>query len=396
MRAPADGVLFIFSVVLFLLSATGFVWIDLSRDLRERALDTAQIRRTVSNQSGREENVTPLAPGEPLNILVLGIDSRKNQAPKFGSVEDVEGIRGDTTILVHVSGKRDSMTMVSIPRDLMAEIPNCLLSNGEELSASYGQVNSAMTLGSGANYDIAYGVACAQSTIENLTGLQIDNYVVLDFKGFENVVDALGGVWFDVPQDVADPEANAYLTEGCQLLNGEQALGYARARKTLGDGSDTSRIGRQQELVAALVREVSRKVSSGNLPTLVTFVRSVLAAVYVSPQLASFEADLSLLSAVANIPPQNVRLITMPREPWEEDPNRDQPQEPYASQLWNALRHDESLVDGIGYLTGDGQSAAVVEEEPLLDQVESSADVTHELSPESGARESLACPPKAR
>lgn len=384
-------VLLIFSVALFLAATIGFVWLDLSQDLSERSLDTEQIRRTVSNQSGSEERVNPLAPGEPLNILVLGIDSRKEQAPEFGSVEDVEGIRGDATILVHVSGNRDSMTLVSIPRDLMVEIPNCLLSNGEEVSASFGQVNSAMMLGSGTNYDIAYGVACAQSTVENLTGLQIDNFVVVDFKGFESVVDALGGVWFDVPQDVVDPEANAYLAEGCQLLNGEQALGYARARKSLGDGSDTSRIGRQQELVAALVREVSRKVSSGNLPILVAFVRSVLTVLHVSPQLASFETDLSLLVAVANIPSQNVRLVTMPREPWEKDPNRDQPQEPYASQLWNSLRQDEPFVDEIGYVAGDGRAS--VAEEPLLDQVESSDGAALEVSPESGVSESLTCPP---
>ncbi len=391
----------LFSVVLFFATTIAFVWFDLSRALNKNSLDTAEIRQSISGQSDDEKKVDPLLPGEPLNILVLGIDSRKDQSPNFGSIEDAEGVRGDTTILVHISRDRSSMTLVSIPRDLMVRIPNCRLPNGEESMETFGQINSAMMIGSGADYDIAHGVACAQSTVENLTGLQIDNFAVVDFRGFESAVDALGGVWFDVPQDVEDPEANAHLSKGCQLLNGEQALGYVRARKSLGDGSDTLRIGRQQEFVAALVREVSRKVSNGDLPTFITFLRSVLSVLQVSPQLASLETDLSLLVTVANLPQENTRIITMPREPWVEDPNRDQPQEPYASQLWQSLREDTPLPSEIGYLSGDGQSSVAPEATDLeqAESLEEEEEMESTIAQSSVAPEThpqVTCPPNSR
>src|SRR5665647_2972681 len=164
-------------------------------------------------------------------------------------------MRSDTTMLAHISADRTHIEVVSIPRDTLVDIPACTLPDGTTTEPQYDAMfNSAFQLGA-AGGDIGSATACTMLTVEELTGAYVDDFVVVDFAGFINVVDALGGVAMYVPEDIDDHLSGLQLEQGCHLLDGTEALGFARVRKTVGDGSDISRIGRQQDLVMAVVNE---------------------------------------------------------------------------------------------------------------------------------------------
>ena len=102
------------------------------------------------------------------------------------------------------------------------------------------------------------GPACLITTIEGNTGLRMDHFAVIDFNGFRDMVDALGGVPICAPEAIDDPKAKLKLAAGRHVLDGAEALGYVRARKTLGDGSDLGRIERQQAFLSSVVQEATR------------------------------------------------------------------------------------------------------------------------------------------
>ncbi len=103
------------------------------------------------------------------------------------------------------------------------------------------------------------GSACTIRTVEKLTDIRVDHHVVVDFHGFKEMVDAVDGVEVCLREPVDDQAAKLRLPAGRVTLNGEQALGYVRARKTLGDGSDTERMERQQRFLGALVNKVQQQ-----------------------------------------------------------------------------------------------------------------------------------------
>src|SRR5699024_9707249 len=107
-----------------------------------------------------------------------------------------------------------------------------------------------------------YGAACAIRTVEAMTDLYIDDWAVIDMNGFQTMVDAIGGVEMCIEEDIDNRWAKLELEAGCQTLDGEQALGFARLRKGIGDGSDIGRIERQQELMGNMA---SQTLSAGVL-----------------------------------------------------------------------------------------------------------------------------------
>ena len=129
--------------------------------------------------------------GRPINILIIGSDSRagkKNQA--LGGGAD-EGERSDTAMIMHVSKDRSQVNVVSIPRDLLVDIPACDLGDGTESSPQYAQFNWAFSIG-GTNKDRTSAVLCTWKTVEKLSGMRIDESIVVDFNGFTSMIDALG------------------------------------------------------------------------------------------------------------------------------------------------------------------------------------------------------------
>ena len=190
----------------------------------------------------------------PLNILVMGSDTRAgsgNSAYGSNNVEyGVAGARSDTNLVVHLSADRKSATVVSIPRDSMTKAPqDCKQKTWKPETGVTRQWNANFTQG---------GPACTIKTFEGLTGIFIDHFVVIDFRGFQQMVDALGGVTVCTPEPIDDKDSHLVLPAGKTKVNGKQALGYVRVRHSVGDGSDLGRINRQQAFLSSVVQEATK------------------------------------------------------------------------------------------------------------------------------------------
>src|ERR1700751_458647 len=181
------------------------------------------------------------------NIMVLGSDSRQGLSQAYGSglVTD----QSDTLMIIHIPADRKWAEVMSIPRDSWVNIPSCETGDGQMSSPTQYKINEAFAIGNLDGNNTKLGVACTVKTIEQDTGIYINHFIVVNFTGFENMVAALGGVSECNPTPINDPNSGLHLSPGTHLLTPAQALGYVRARYTLGDGSDLERIGRHAPLM---------------------------------------------------------------------------------------------------------------------------------------------------
>nr|WP_234331018.1 LCP family protein [Streptomyces sp. NRRL F-4474] len=278
------------------------------------------------------ERPAPLATGAR-NILLIGSDSRSGKG-NAGYGGDKGTQRSDTTILLHLPQDRRSATAVSIPRDLMTQIPSCLQPDGTRTGASFAQFNWAFEWG---------GAACTIRTVEKLTDIRIDHHMVIDFSGFKRMVDALGGVEVCLKEPIDDVQAKLKLPAGRQTLRGEQALGFVRARHSLGNGSDTERMERQQQFLGSLVKKVQSNGVLLNPARLYPLLDAATSALTTDPGLASLRNMYELVRGVRGIPTDRITFLTVPRRPYAPNPNRDELVEPDAERLFRQLREDEPV-----------------------------------------------------
>nr|WP_138903224.1 LCP family protein [Streptomyces albidochromogenes] len=276
-----------------------------------------------------KERPTPIAL-DARNILLIGSDTRSGRGnDKYGPDKGTQ--RSDTTILLHLAGDRKSATAVSLPRDLMVDIPSCRKPDGSRTRKQFTQFNSAFESG---------GTACTIRTVEKLTGVRVDHHMVVDFAGFKGMVDAVDGVEICLKEPIDDDDALLRLDKGRQKLNGEQALGFVRARKTIGDGSDTERMERQQRFLGALVNKVQSNGVLLNPTRLYPVLDAATKSLTTDSGLDSLKDLYNLVRGMRNIPTERVQFMTVPRQPYAQDPNRDELVEPDAGRLFKQLRED--------------------------------------------------------
>lgn len=273
-----------------------------------------------------DEDDDPTDPdaGNDLNILVMGSDQRDGENAALGG--EAAGMRSDTTIVMHISADRTRVEMVSIPRDSMVDIPSCIVSADGATSGGYfGQFNAAFGIGADQGGSIEYAAACTIQTVQNNTGVSIDEFVIVDFSGFVQMIDALGGVQMCIAQDIYSEKAdNLTLSAGTHTLDGYTALQYARARTGtgLGDGSDTNRLGRQQQLIASIMQSVLSKNMLTDLGQLMTFAQAATSTLTLSPDLASLDTMAGIAYSLRGVRTENMTFMTIPFGAYPEDPNR--------------------------------------------------------------------------
>ena len=264
------------------------------------------------------------------NILLIGSDSRSGDGnARYGRDSGTE--RSDTTILLHLAAGRHTATAVSLPRDLMVDVPACLRPDGSRSEPMFAMFNYAFQKG---------GSACTIRTVEKLTNIRVDHHMVVDFHGFKDMVDAVDGVAVCLAEPIDDKAARLRLPAGRVRLDGEEALGYVRARKSLGDGSDTDRMDRQQRFLGALVNKVQSNDVLLNPAKLYPVLDAATSSLTTDPDLASLRGLYELVRGLRNIPTGRVQFLTVPRESYVYDGNRDQLVEPEAQRLFERLRKD--------------------------------------------------------
>lgn len=278
----------------------------------------------------------------PLNILVLGSDSRDGVGNNIDGLSGI-GQRADTTILLHVSANRKNAYGVSLPRDAIIDRPECTLMNGDVVaSASAVMFNTAFAEGFDKSGTTAGGAQCAVQTVEDLTGIYIDHFVVLDFNGFKDMVDAVHGVEVCLPKAVDDAAHNIQLDAGIQTLTGQDALNYVRERYTLSVTGDIGRMKRQQAFIASMINKV---MSAGTLsqPTrMYAFLNAATSSIEVDDDLDSIAKLVALASDFKNTGLDNIKFITVPNEAYAPDPNR-LVWTAAADDLWQRIMADQQL-----------------------------------------------------
>ncbi|MFI0239621.1 LCP family protein [Streptomyces sp. NPDC016845] len=267
------------------------------------------------------------------NLLLIGSDSRAGKNGKYGRSDGTQ--RSDTTILLHVAADRRSATAVSFPRDLMVDMPGCRKGDGGRTEPMFAMFNYAFEVG---------GTACTIRTVEKMTGVRIDHHMVVDFQGFKNMVDAVDGVEVCLDRPIRDADAHLSLAAGRQLLDGEQALGYVRVRKTLGNGSDTDRMDRQQRFLGALVTKAQSDGVLLNPTKLYPVLDAATSSLTTDRGLASLRGLYDLVRGMRGIPAERIQFLTVPRQSYAYDANRDQLVQPAADRLFTQLRTDSPVV----------------------------------------------------
>ncbi|MFF8280502.1 LCP family protein [Streptomyces lateritius] len=279
-----------------------------------------------------KERPSPAVKGAQ-NILLIGSDTRAGPGnKKYGKDKGTQ--RSDTTILLHLSAGRSSATAVSLPRDLMVKMPSCRQPDGTRTREQFAQFNSAFEIG---------GTACTIRTVERLTGIRIDHHMVIDFQGFKKMVDAVDGVEVCLKEPIDDDDAHLRLPAGRQTLRGEQALGFVRARKSLGNGSDTERMDRQQQFLGALVNKMQSNGVLLNPTRLYPVLDAATKSITTDAGLDSLRDLYDLARSMRSIPTEKVQFLTVPRRPYSYNANRDELVQPKASQLFKRLREDKAV-----------------------------------------------------
>ncbi|MFI2414645.1 LCP family protein [Streptomyces sp. NPDC018947] len=286
------------------------------------------------------------------NILVLGSDTRSGGNKKLGGGTDDGTARSDTAMIVHVYKGHKKASVVSIPRDTLIDRPACTGSDGTQHPAESGAMfNSAYSTG---------GAACAVKTVETLSGLRMDHYLEVDFSGFEQLVDDLGGVEVTTTADIKDPDSHLDLEAGTHRLDGEQSLGLVRTRHGVGDGSDLGRIQLQQAFVKALVHQVKDIGLLGNPKKLYDIADTATKTVTTDSDLGSVNSLMSFASGLEGIDPAHMHMVTMPVVYDPADGNRVLVEQAKARQVWDALRNDRPIPASATQDTATGEAGTVV------------------------------------
>lgn len=268
---------------------------------------------------------------EPINILLMGSDTRQGKGNKgYGKAGLISGQRSDTTILLHVSADRTHAIAVSIPRDTMMQLPTCETEKGKSVGGYRARFNSAIELG---------GPGCTIKAVKDLTGLDVNHFLLVDFGGFKRIVDALGGVDICLDTDVSDKKSGLFMKAGMHTVQGEEALAFVRTRHGLGDGSDTSRIRRQQAFLSSLMRKILSSGTLLNPATMLTILNAATESLTADPTLANVDNLKTLALSMKDLKPNKVTFVTMPWKP-SGDGATVVPNKKKAQQIWDAIASD--------------------------------------------------------
>lgn len=244
-----------------------------------------------------------------INILLIGTDKRTGAGN--GSYGDAGSAgHADTTILLHVSKDRSNATALSIPRDLIVDIPDCPTEQedgttkvipgktGERFNTSLGQEGRTPS--------------CTARTVTELTGIKPDNFMVADFNAVKTLTTAVGGVEVCLAKDIDDPDSHLKLGEGKHVVEGEQALAFVRTRHSVGLGGDLSRIGLQQQFLSALMRKLKSNDTLTSPTKMIKLAEAGTKALTVDSQLDSIDKLRDLGLELGKLNTKNLTFTTVP------------------------------------------------------------------------------------
>ncbi|MGP4085847.1 LCP family glycopolymer transferase [Streptomyces sp. KR55] len=279
-----------------------------------------------------------------INILLIGTDKRT------GAGNDSYGDAGspghaDTTILLHVSKDRSNATALSIPRDMIVDIPDCPTTqedgSKEVIPGSQG-VRFNTSLGQSGRTP-----SCTMRTVTELTGVKPDNFMVADFNAVKTLTTAVGGVEVCVERAVKDEDSKLDLPAGTSVVEGEDALAFVRTRHSFGNESDLDRIKVQQQFLSSLMRKLKSNDTLTSPSKMLKLAEAGTEALTVDSQLDSIGKLKDLGLELGKLNTKNLTFTTVPvvDNPAETVKATVVPHPTQASEVFEAIQNDVSFTD---------------------------------------------------
>ncbi|MEV4873601.1 LCP family protein [Streptomyces syringium] len=319
-------------IVLGTAAAGYFYYEHLNSNLKKSNLNLGDKRldRSAANAAGQR----------PLNILILGSDSRNSKENvELGGAREDAGRKplADVQMLVHVSADRSNMSVISVPRDTRVTIPKCTdPEDGTVYKETDRQIiNTSLMNG---------GPGCTVAAWEELTGIPVDHFMMIDFAGVVSMADAVGGVPVCVDANVYDKDSGLRLTKGSHKVKGEQALQWLRTRHGFEDGSDIGRTHAQHLYMNAMVRQLKGGTKLSDPGQLTDLAEAATKALTVDKDLGSVKKLYDLGNDIKRVPSERITMTTMP---WVSDPLDPDahviPKPGDADKLFSLVRNDIAL-----------------------------------------------------
>jgi LCP family protein required for cell wall assembly len=282
----------------------------------------SQVKRVDAFEDVPDQSRPDVVAPDAKNLLVLGSDTR--------DPENSSGARSDTIIVAHLPKGRDSAQLVSIPRDTWVHVP--ATKDGKNGNAD-AKINAAFAWG---------GLPLVVQTVEAYTGLRIDHVVIVDFAGFKQIVDALGGVDIEVEEAFTSTHSlnkngRRHFEKGLQTMDGAAALDYSRERFAFKDG-DFARIKHQQQVIRAILDKAATAGILANPARLNSLLKATADAVSVDTTLSIFDMAMEL----RNLRSGSLKFLTSPSKGTGRvgDQSVVLPDNDKAKVLYDALRRD--------------------------------------------------------
>ncbi|UWE08160.1 LCP family protein [Actinacidiphila bryophytorum] len=248
----------------------------------------------------------------PLNLLVIGTDSRQGLGGKYGDDDNLG--HADTTILFHVSADRSNATAMSIPRDIVTSIPDCPTRQKDGTVTTIPGIPAGLTT---PKFNESLGVGgrdpgCTMRAVTALTGIRVDHFMMVDFEAVKELSTAVGGVDVCLARPLVDPKSHLDLSAGPHRIEGEQALEFVRTRHALRNQSDLDRIKLQQRFLGAMIRKIKSSGTLTNPRKLFSLADTATKALTVDSAIGSVAKLTSLAKGLSKVDAKHITFTTLP------------------------------------------------------------------------------------
>ncbi|MFF1626384.1 LCP family protein, partial [Streptomyces sp. NPDC058272] len=246
---------------------------------------------------------------DAFNILIIGTDKRTGKGNEgYGDKNSVG--HADTNILLHVSKDRTNATAMSIPRDLIVDIPDCptvQADGSEKVIAGTQNVRFNTSLGQDGR-----DPGCTMLTVKEVTGITPDHFMMVDFNAVKTLTSAVGGVDVCLAKDVNDPDSHLKLSKGKHTIEGEQALAFVRTRHSFGNQGDLDRIKVQQQFLGSLMRKMSSGDTLSSPTKLIKLAEAATKALTVDKGIGKVSTLKDIALELKKVPTKNITFTTVP------------------------------------------------------------------------------------
>ncbi|WP_282550111.1 LCP family protein [Streptomyces rochei] len=281
---------------------------------------------------------------EAFNILIIGTDKRTGAGNEgYGDKGSVG--HADTTILLHVAEDRSNATALSIPRDLIVDIPDCETTQEDgstEIVPGEQDVRFNRSLG-----EDGRDAGCTMRTVAEATGIKPDHFMMADFNAVKTLATAVDGVDVCVEKAVDDPKSHLKLPAGESKVEGEQALAFVRTRHAFGNEGDLDRIKVQQQFLGSLMRKMASGDTLTSPTKLVKLAEAATKALTVDKPIGNVGTLKDIALELKKVPTKNITFMTVPviDNPAEPKPVTVVLKPGTAEQVFSTIRNDISFTE---------------------------------------------------